>query len=90
MAETKPPPSWRSTSSLRADPNTRRVDCLSKDRNMLLAAYNFQAYDSSAEHGKHLLTTSPMESTFVRAPPHDPIEGLTVQQYPLPIVFQTA
>jgi putative transposase len=37
----------------------KAVDCLSKDRDTLLAFYDFPA-----EHWKHLRTTNPIESTF--------------------------
>jgi transposase-like protein len=37
----------------------KAVECLSKDRNALLAFYDFPA-----EHWKHLRTTNPIESTF--------------------------
>jgi putative transposase len=37
----------------------KAVDCLAKDRDALLAFYNFPA-----EHWKHLRTTNPIESTF--------------------------
>ena len=37
----------------------KAADCLSKDRNTLLAFYDFPA-----EHWKHLRTTNPIESTF--------------------------
>src|SRR5580700_5017574 len=37
----------------------RAVDCLTKDRDALLAFYDFPA-----EHWKHLRTTNPIESTF--------------------------
>ena len=37
----------------------KAVDCLSKDREALLAYY-----DSPAEHWKHVRTTNPIESTF--------------------------
>jgi transposase-like protein len=37
----------------------RAVDCLTKDREALLAFYDFPA-----EHWKHLRTTNPIESTF--------------------------
>src|SRR5664280_2542500 len=37
----------------------KAVDCLTKDRNTLLAFYDFPA-----EHWKHLRTTNPIESTF--------------------------
>ena len=37
----------------------RAADCLSKDRDALLAFYDFPA-----EHWKHLRTTNPIESTF--------------------------
>jgi transposase-like protein len=54
----------------------KTADCLSKDRDTLLAFYDFPA-----EHWKQLRTTNPIESTFATgAPPHDPIEGLPVQQ----------
>ena len=37
----------------------KAADCLSKDRDALLAFYDFPA-----EHWKHLRTTNPIESTF--------------------------
>ena len=37
----------------------KAVDCLTKDRDALLAFYDFPA-----EHWKHLRTTNPIESTF--------------------------
>ena len=37
----------------------KATDCLSKDRDTLLAFYDFPA-----EHWKHLRTTNPIESTF--------------------------
>ena len=37
----------------------READCLTKDRDALLAFYDFPA-----EHWKHLRTTNPIESTF--------------------------
>jgi putative transposase len=37
----------------------KAVDCLTKDRDNLLAFYDFPA-----EHWKHLRTTNPIESTF--------------------------
>ena len=37
----------------------KAVECLSKDRDSLLAFYDFPA-----EHWKHLRTTNPIESTF--------------------------
>ena len=37
----------------------KAVDCLTKDRDTLLAFYDFPA-----EHWKHLRTTNPIESTF--------------------------
>jgi putative transposase len=37
----------------------RAVECLIKDRDVLLAFYDFPA-----EHWKHLRTTNPIESTF--------------------------
>jgi transposase-like protein len=62
----------------------KAADCLDKDRDALLAFYDFPA-----EHWKHLRTTNPIESVMPkacmrtwrdRAPPHDPIEGLPLQQ----------
>ena len=37
----------------------KAADCLEKDRDVLLAFYDFPA-----EHWKHLRTTNPIESTF--------------------------
>src|SRR5438045_5407519 len=37
----------------------KAVECLTKDRDVLLAFYDFPA-----EHWKHLRTTNPIESTF--------------------------
>ena len=37
----------------------KATDCLKKDRDVLLTFYDFPA-----EHGKHIRTTNPMESTF--------------------------
>ena len=60
MAETKAAPSRRSTSSSRPTRrNTRRRPMPGKDRDALLAFYDFPA-----EHWKHLRTTNPIESTF--------------------------
>src|SRR5258708_16346994 len=42
----------------------RAADCLSKDRDTLLASYDFPA-----EHWKHLRTTNPIESTFATVRP---------------------
>jgi mutator family transposase len=53
----------------------KAADCLAKDRDTLLAFHDFPA-----EHWKHLRTTNPIDSLRYRAPPHDPIEGLPVQQ----------
>ncbi len=41
------------------------ADCLSKDRDALLAFYDFPA-----EHWKHLRTTNPIESTFATVRHH--------------------
>ena len=52
----------RSTPSSRPMPSNARscfVECLKKDRNPLLAFYDFPA-----EHWKHLRTSNPIESTF--------------------------
>ena len=43
----------------RASPIVLAADCLTKDRDALLAFYDFPA-----EHWKHLRTTNPIESTF--------------------------
>ncbi|MET4484380.1 transposase-like protein [Bradyrhizobium sp. F1.13.3] len=59
------------------------ADCLAKDRHTLLAFYDFPA-----EHWKHLRTTNPIESTSPRAPPHQPIEGLPIQQTALAMDFK--
>ena len=47
-------PSSRPTAQVR-----KAVECLAKDRDELLAFYDFPA-----EHWKHLRTTNPIESTF--------------------------
>jgi putative transposase len=52
----------------------KAADCLSKDRDALLAFYDFPA-----EHWKHLRTTNPIESTFATVR-HRTISGLPVQQ----------
>jgi len=45
----------------------KAVTCLAKDRNELLAFYDFPA-----EHWKHIRTTNPIESTFCqRASAHE-------------------
>ena len=62
MAETKArTPRPRSTPSSRATQvkYEKAADCLAKDRDALLAFYDFPA-----EHWKHLRTTNPIESTF--------------------------
>src|SRR3954453_13241241 len=55
------PPSWRSRAFIEsyALKYEKAADCLSKDRDTLLAFYDFPA-----EHWKHLRTTNPIESTF--------------------------
>ena len=59
MAE-RSPPSWRSTPSSRATLKYEKAaDCLSKDRDTLLAFYDFPA-----EHWKHLRTSNVIESSF--------------------------
>jgi transposase-like protein len=40
-------------------PNDKAVECLTKDRDVLLTFYDFPV-----EHWAHLRTTNPMESTF--------------------------
>ena len=54
-------PTLLSTPSSRATRSntTKAAECLSKDREALLAFYDFPA-----EHWKHLRTTNPIESTF--------------------------
>ena len=53
----------------------KAAECLAKDRQTLLAFYDFPA-----EHWKHLRTSNPIESNLChRAPPHDPREGLPVE-----------
>jgi putative transposase len=52
----------------------RAADCLVKDRDALLAFYDFPA-----EHWKHLRTTNPIESTFATVR-HHPVKGLPVEQ----------
>ncbi len=42
----------------------RAVTCLTKDRDRLLTFHEFPA-----EHGKHLRSTNPIESTFATVPP---------------------
>jgi putative transposase len=51
MAETK--------AAAEAALDVKAADCLAKDRDVLLAFYEFPA-----EHWKHLRTTNPIESTF--------------------------
>ena len=50
----------------------KAAECLAKDRQALLAFYDFPA-----EHWKHLRTSNPIESTFATVRhTHNPIEGL--------------
>ena len=54
----------------------KAADCLAKDRDALLAFYDFPA-----EHWKHLRTTNPIESTFATVRHRTiRIEGLPVEQ----------
>ena len=54
----------------------KAVECLTKDRDALLAFYDFPA-----EHWKHLRTTNPDRKHLRdRAAPHDPIEGMPLEQ----------
>ena len=54
----------------------KAVGCLTKDRDVLLAFYDFPA-----EHWKHLRTSNPIESSFAtRPPPHRALQGMSVQQ----------
>src|SRR5258705_2766762 len=57
----RPPPSWRSTPFIESytPKYEKAADCLSKDRDTLLAFYDFPA-----EHWKHMRTANPIESTF--------------------------
>ncbi len=61
MAETKPPPKRvrRLRRKLLGAKYDKAADCLAKDREALLAFYDFPA-----EHWDHLRTTNPIESTF--------------------------
>src|SRR3974390_2280290 len=53
----------------------RAVECLIKDRDALLAFYDFPA-----EHWKHLRTTNVIESSFATAPSHGAIQGMSLEQ----------
>ena len=53
----------------------KAAECLRKDRDPLLAFYDFPA-----EHWKHLRTSNPIESTFARPTQDDPLEGMPLQQ----------
>ena len=54
----------------------RATDCLTKDRDALLAFYDFPA-----EHWKHLRTTNPIESTFATVRHRTiPVKRLSVEQ----------
>ena len=54
----------------------KAADCLKKDRNALLAYYDFPA-----EHWKHLRTSNPIQSTFAYgAAQDDPLEGPPLEQ----------
>jgi hypothetical protein len=50
----------------------KAADCLAKDRNTLLAFYDFPA-----EHWNTCGRPIPLKAPSPRAPPHDPIEGLS-------------
>jgi transposase-like protein len=52
----------------------KAVECLSKDREPLLAFYDFPA-----EHWKHLRTTNPIESTFATVRHPGQIAGMSFQ-----------
>src|SRR4030088_2410259 len=62
----------------------RAADCLTKDRDALLAFYDFPA-----EHWKHLRTTNPIESTFATVR-HRPIrsKGCLSNKTALAMVFK--
>ena len=54
----------------------KAVECLTKDRDALLAFYDFPA-----EHWKHLRTSNPSrEYIRDRAPPDDTLEGMPIEQ----------
>jgi transposase-like protein len=53
----------------------KAADCLEKDRDALLAFYDFPA-----EHWKHLRTTNPIESTFATVRHRTIRQGLPVEQ----------
>src|SRR4030081_3509640 len=54
----------------------KAVECLLKDREALLAFYDFPA-----EHWKHLRTTNVTESSFRdHPPPHGAFEGMPLEQ----------
>jgi putative transposase len=53
----------------------KAVECLTKDRDALLAFYDFPA-----EHWKHLRTSNPVESTRDRPPSDGAFEGVPIEQ----------
>ena len=53
----------------------RATECLIKDRDALLAFYDFPA-----EHWKHLRTTNVIESCRDGAPPDRAIQGMSLEQ----------
>jgi len=60
LAPTELRPKWRSTSLREIRSEVRQaVECLTKDRDAMLAFYDFPA-----EHWDHLRTTNPIESVF--------------------------
>lgn len=62
----------------------KATECLSKDRDALLALY-----DSSAEHWVHVRTTNPVESTFATLRNHsDRAKGCVIRNSMLALVFK--
>jgi len=59
------------------------VECLAKDREALLAFYDFPA-----EHWKHLRTTTPIESTFATVRRTIRSKGCLSNQTALAMVFK--
>ena len=53
----------------------KAADCLIKDRDALLAFYDFPA-----EHWKHLRTTNVIELVRDDAPPHRALQGMSLEQ----------
>jgi putative transposase len=66
--------------------NQRAANCLTNDRDALLAFYDFPA-----EHWKHLRTTNPIESTFATVRHHtNRSKGCLSNKTALAMVFKLA